>query len=103
MKAGFELSTDDQEAMLIAWRTSAWLLGLAPDLEPADMREARWLHDTILARHQRGTAEGAVVIRELLHVMEGLLPPGARRVPAALMRYQLGDRVAELLDVPRRP
>lgn len=102
-KSGFDLSRDDQEAMLMAWRAALWLLGLADELQPADIPEAEALHRRILARHQRGTPEGAAVIREMLHIVEALLPPGARRIPAALVRFQLGDRQADLIAVANRP
>ena len=98
--AGFVLSREDQEAMLMAWRAAVWLLGLVDELQPADIPDARALQQKMLERHQRGTREGAVVIREMLHIVEGLLPPGTRRIPAALVRFQLGDRQADLIDVP---
>jgi hypothetical protein len=99
-QTGFDLSPDDQEAMLMAWRAAVWLLGLVDDLQPASMAEATALRRLILQRHQRGTVEGAVVIREMLHIVEGLLPYGTRRIPAALVRFQLGDAQADLIDVP---
>lgn len=99
-KAGFDLSRDDQEAMLMAWRAAVWLLGLVDELQPADIPEAQALRRTMLRRHQRATPEGAVVIREMLHIVQGLLPPGTRQVPAALVRFQLGDAQADLIDVP---
>ena len=37
---------------------------------------------------------------EVLQIAAGLLPPGTRRIPAALMRYQLGDEISNQLDVP---
>jgi hypothetical protein len=101
-KAGFDLSETDQEAMLMGWRTAGWLLGQVDALQPHNVHEARALRDTILARHQRATPEATIVVREFLHVVEGLLPPGARRIPAALVRFQLGERVADLLEVPNR-
>lgn len=99
-KSGFDLSRDDQEAMLMAWRAALWLLGLADGLQPADIPDAEALRRRILERHQRGTPEGAVVVREMLHIVEALLPPGTRRVPGALVRFQLGDRQADLIEVP---
>ena len=98
--AGFDLSRDDQEAILMAWRAAVWLLGLADELQPADIPDAQALRAKILERHQRGTREGAVVIREMLRIVERLLPPGTRRIPGALVRFQLGDRQADLIDVP---
>jgi hypothetical protein len=97
--AGFDLSPEDQEAMLMGWRTASWLLGLADDLQPADIPEALLLRDLIFRRHQEPTEEGAVVIREMLGVVQGLLPWGTRRVPAALVRYQIGPRMADMLQV----
>lgn len=99
-KSGFDLTREDQEAMLMAWRAAVWLLGLVDDLQPADIPAAQALHGRSLERHQRGTHEGAVVIREMLHIVESLLPPGTRRIPGALVRFQLGDRQADLIDVP---
>jgi hypothetical protein len=101
-KSGFELSDTDREATLMAWRIAGWLLGLADELQPHNIQEATLLRDTILARHQRATPEASVVVREMLHVVEGLLPPGVRRVPAALVRFQVGPRTADLLDLPNR-
>jgi hypothetical protein len=101
-KSGFDLSETDQEATLMAWRIAGWLLGLADELQPNDIQEATRLRDAILARHQRATPEASVVVREMLHVVEGLLPPGVRRVPAALVRFQVGPRTADLLDLPNR-
>lgn len=99
-KTGFDLSGDDQEAMLMAWRAAVWLLGLADELQPVDIPDAQALHRKIIERHQRATREGAVVMREMLHIVEGLLPPGTRRIPAALVRFQLGERQADLIAVP---
>lgn len=100
-KTGFDLSRDDQEGILMAWRAAGWLLGLVDELQPSDIPDARALRSKILERHQRGTREGAVVSREMLHIVEGLLPPGTRGIPGALVRFQLGDRQADLIDVPR--
>lgn len=99
--AGFDLTAADEEAILMAWRTAGWLLGLADGLQPGSFAEAGDARDTILRRHARPTAEAQVVIRELLHVVEGLVPPGTRSVPAALMRYQLGPDASNLLGVPQ--
>lgn len=98
-RAGFSLSADDGEAMLMGWRTASWLLGLDEALQPATVDEARALRNLMLRRHQRATEEGAVVIREMLRVVEGLLPWGTRRVPAALVRYQIGHADADMLQI----
>lgn len=99
-KVGIEQSADDKEAMLVAWKAAGVLLGLSDELQPDTLEEAIALRAAIYRRHSRKTHEGAVVANEVLHIIRGLAPPGSRRIPAALMRYQLGDEAADLLDLP---
>jgi hypothetical protein len=102
-KVGIEQTQEDKEAMLVAWKAAGILLGLSDELQPADLADAIALRAAIVARQSRKTEEGTVVAREVLHIVKGLLPPGLRRVPDALMRFQLGDEVADMLEVPKRP
>ena len=99
-KVGIEQSVEDQEATLVAWKTAGFLLGLREELQPLDVVDARALLAAIQRRRARKTREGAVLANEVLHIVRGLSPPGSRRVPAALMRYQLGDEIADQLDLP---
>jgi hypothetical protein len=99
-KVGIEQTPEDQDALRIAWQAAGVLLGLTDDLQPTSLADAQDLRAAIFRRRARKTPEAAVLARELLHIVEALLPPGARRVTAAVMRYQLGDEISAMLELP---
>jgi hypothetical protein len=72
---------------------------------PESVHEARALltkmHDAIDAP----TEDGKVLTAVLVDGMERHMPPlpGMAIMPRRLVRYLLGDRIADLLDVPRAP
>ena len=100
-KMGFRQTPAEQEATLCAWKTVGHLLGLSEELQPVDVKEARHLHKVLFERSCRETQESKVLIRELIHIMQGLVPGVLRPAPASLMRHLLGRRVADQLAVPR--
>ncbi|MEO8521038.1 MAG: oxygenase MpaB family protein, partial [Acidobacteriota bacterium] len=99
-KLGIVQTAAQQEATLCAWKTVGHLLGLSEALQPVDVAEARALHKQLFERSCRETREAQVLIEEVVHIMRCMMPRGLRRVPATLMRYLLGRRVADQLAVP---
>ncbi len=99
-KLGIVQTPAQQEATLCAWKTVGHLLGMSEALQPVDVAEARALHKQLFERSCRETHEAQVLIEEVVHIMRCMMPRGLRRVPAALMRYLLGTRVADQLAVP---
>lgn len=99
-KVGIEQTLEEQEGTLNSWKTVGFLLGLREELQPKDIEEAKLLRDIITRRRTKPTPEGAALIKEMLDIMSGLLPRLYRSAPAAMMRYQLGDDVADMLRVP---
>jgi hypothetical protein len=102
-KLGIEQSPAQQEATLCAWKTVGHLLGLSDELQPVDVEEGRALHKVLFERSCTETHESKVLIQEIVHIMQGIVPWGLGRVPPTLMRYLMGRRVADQLDVPRSP
>ncbi len=100
-KLGIPQTPEEQEATLCAWKTVGHLLGLREDLQPDGVAEARALHKQLFERSCTETAESKVLIQEMVHIMRGMTPWPIRRVPAGLMRYLMGARVADQLAVPR--
>lgn len=100
-KLGIAQTAAQQEATLCAWKTVGHLLGLSPELQPVDVTEARALHKVLFERSCTETRESKVLIHELIHIMQGIVPWVLRPVPPALMRHLMGRRVADQLDVPR--
>ncbi|HEX8475528.1 MAG TPA: oxygenase MpaB family protein [Pyrinomonadaceae bacterium] len=99
-KVGINQERRDTEAFLMSWRTVGFLLGLREEMQPANVEEALLLRDTIARRWTFPTPEGAFLIAQMLGIVNALLPFGYKSLPAGLMRYQLGDEVADALQVP---
>lgn len=99
-KVGIDQTPAAEEATLNSWKTVGFLLGMREELQPVDVPNAFLLRDTIYNRTAKATTEGAALIAEMLHIMKELLPWIFRQLPAGLMRYQLGEQVADLLKVP---
>ncbi|WP_247236420.1 oxygenase MpaB family protein [Telluribacter sp. SYSU D00476] len=97
-------STTDagEEAYLYFWNVVGQLLGVKEEILPHNLREAYHLGQAIARRQFRPSEAGKGLTRALLQVMEQQTPqPSLRNLPAAQMRYFLGDELANLLDVPQ--
>jgi len=97
---GIHQTDVERAATLEAWRAVGYLLGLVPELQPSSVAEALWLRNTIMKRHMAKTNEAAALIAEMLGIMQELVPRVYRSLPAALMRNQLGDEIADMVGVP---
>jgi hypothetical protein len=99
-KVGIRQNDQERAATLEAWRAVGFLLGLVDELQPTNVAEALWLRETIMRRHMAKTMEAASLINEMLDIVAGFLPWIYKGVPAALMRYQLGNEIANMVGVP---
>ena len=102
-KAGIVQTPDQQEAMINMWSTIGFLLGLRPELHPANVAEARELRDEIFRRTAQKSQAGINVIADLIRTADDILPWWLHGSTAALMRYQLGESISAMLEVPRAP
>ena len=99
-KLGIEQTPEEQEATLCAWKTVGHLLGMPEALQPADVAEGRALHKQLFERSCVETMESKVLIQEVCHIMRCMAPAGMKAIPPSLMRYLMGERVANQLAVP---
>jgi hypothetical protein len=99
-KLGIVQTPDEQEATLCAWKTVGHLLGMPEELQPVDVAEGRALHKQLFERACCETMESKVLITEVMHIMRCMVPRPLRPLPPALMRYLMGARVADQLEVP---
>jgi hypothetical protein len=97
---GIHQTATERAATLEAWRAVGYLLGLVPEMQPTNVAEALWLRDTIMKRHMAKTMEAGALINEMLVIIAAFLPRFYRKLPAALMRNQLGDEIADMVSVP---
>ena len=100
-KLGIEISPEDEDARLHLWKTIGFLLGLHEEMQPRDLEDARALHAIIRRRRTRKSPEGVAVAAELIRVMQSMLPRTHKSLPAALLRYNLDVKTADMLEVPK--
>lgn len=99
-KLGIVQDEREQEATLCAWKTVGHLLGMSDELQPDTLAEARALHKQLFERSCSETMEAKVLMAEVVHIMQCMMPRGTRNVPVTLMRYLMGKRVADQLALP---
>lgn len=102
-KAGVAMTEEEEEAYLHQINVSGYFLGVAEDLLPKNRREAFHLERTITRRQFRASESGKGLTHSLLQALENLAPPALRNLPAAQMRFFLGDELADLLGIPAVP
>ena len=100
-RLGFHLTADEEESYLHSWNVVGHILGLRPEMLPANMTEAESLARRIQETEYGACPEGKEMTAALVQMMQYYLP-GALfdPVPAALIRYFMGD-YADLLGVGR--
>lgn len=101
MRLGVGLSRAEQDAYVHTWNVVGALMGVRPELLPADYEAAAELGWRIWRRNAGPSAEGRELTDALLKMLEHLVPGNLfDGVPARLMRYLLQDEAADLLGVP---
>jgi len=100
-KLGIHVSEDEQQAYLDTWLAIGRIMGVRPELLPADLEEAGELTELILRQQIASCEEARLLAQALLGMMEESAPPGFKNFPAGLMRHFLPEGVAEDLRIPQ--
>ncbi len=99
-RTGVTYSEQDADDYLHTWSYVGYLLGIRPDLLPLTRAQTSVLMP-IVRRRQFGTsAPGHAMTAALLSEGTRLAPPGLRGLPAATVRYYVGNDTADLIGVP---
>jgi hypothetical protein len=99
-RLGFALSADEVDAYLHCWNVVGELIGIRPEMLAHRYDDARTLAARIAARQFAACAEGQLMARALVEMMQHELPGNLfDPVPAMLIRYLLGDHGADILGV----
>lgn len=99
-KMGHSISYADQQAYLHLWGVIGHLLGLDVNLIPKNGKDANELEAAIRERHFKSSEQGRELTKSLISVFEKSLPKGVTlKETLQLMRYLLGDPVAEILGL----
>lgn len=100
-KLGVSVSYEEQQSFMHLWNVIGYLLGLDEDLIPQDGKSATLLEVAIRQRHFKSSLQGRALTKALLeHITNELPGPLSSKDVYEIMRFLLGDDVAELLEIP---
>jgi hypothetical protein len=100
-RLGFPVTAQQAEDYLYAWNVIGAMLGIRPDLLPANMAEAQAFVELFRRRHHGPSTEGVAMTGALLEMHRDLMPGELfdGEMPA-LVRLLVGDQVADWMAVP---
>jgi len=100
---GVPVDDADSAAYLHLWQVTAHFLGVKDEYIPADWNEAnaqsRQVLDPILAPTKEGKELAKILLNLAAEYDQGLTKP----VMHSATRYNLGDQIANWLEIPREP
>jgi hypothetical protein len=99
-KLDIDLTPDQEEAYLDAWRAVGRIMGVVPELLPASMAEGRELMAVIDRRQTEPSPEGREMMAALVGDIEQNLPPLFTNFAPALVRHFIPPALADGLGVP---
>ncbi|HEX4434464.1 MAG TPA: oxygenase MpaB family protein [Acidimicrobiales bacterium] len=100
-RTGIVYSEDDADAYLHVWSLIGHYLGIRDDLLPLTRSQTSVLMPIVRQRQFGPSESGAKLMAALLEQGTRLAPPGLRGLPAATVRYYVGDATADILQVPK--
>ncbi|WP_051291149.1 oxygenase MpaB family protein [Pedobacter glucosidilyticus] len=102
-KIGFTISYQEQMAYINYWSWIGAALGLTPELLPQNGKQALDLEKAISGRHFKPSLAGKQLIKSLLQCFYNLNDrKQIKNVEiAGFMRFLLGDKISDMLDVPK--
>ena len=99
-RTGVTYSDQDADDYLHTWSYVGYLLGIRPDLLPLTRAQTSVLMPIVRRRQFASSVPGHAMTAALLSQGTRLTPPGLRGLPAATVRYYVGDDTADLIGVP---
>lgn len=103
-RANLAPTDEEAEDYLHLWNVIGALNGVHETLLPQNLREAFLLDKAIAQRQFRPSPEGRALTKALLRAIEEVIPSFTlKALPAAQMRFLLGDEYADALGIPEVP
>ncbi len=100
-RTGIVYTEEDANAYLHTWSLIGHYLGIRDDLLPLTRSQTSVLMPIVRQRQFGPSESGRDLMAALLEQGTRLAPPGLRGLPAATVRYYVGDATADLLSVPQ--
>lgn len=102
-KLGIHVTDEESEDYYYTWRVTGVMLGIQEQIIPAALEESYELTELLRKRHVASSEEGIRLTQSLIKMYQDTIPgklvDGA--VPAALIRFVVGDDIADVVEVPR--
>ncbi len=102
-KFGLTIGYQEQQAFMHLWNVIGFLLGVDERLLPETGKEALLLEEAIRLRNFKSSAHGQSLTRSLLNYFSAVDAAFPKKETMQLMRYLLGNEVADLLALPPQP
>jgi len=102
-KFGLTITYADQQAFMHLWNVIGFLLGLDERLLPETGKEALLLEEAIRMRNFKSSEHGQSLTRSLTKYFASVDANFQEKDTMQLMRYLMGDEVADLLALPPMP
>jgi hypothetical protein len=103
-KLGVYYSVQEADDYVYLWNVIGSMLGIRKELLPENRKEAYWFCKLIEKRHFRKSEAGIELTKALMQSFEELSPNAAfKGFASGYMRYLLGDKTADLLELPHKP
>lgn len=102
-QSDFQLTREDENDFLYAWRFIGYQLGIDEELLAENMEEAGALEEAIRQRHFRKSEEGPKLTTELINHYKESFPAIASYFVESQIRYFIGPEVSELLGLKSQP
>ncbi len=105
---GLEPAEQEERDHLALWRYVGYLMGVEPELLPANRHDAERYENFIELTQAPPDDDARELTRSFLEIEPpegeaGVNPPLARHLARALVRELLGESLSDQLDVPRSP
>ncbi|MEP7116754.1 MAG: oxygenase MpaB family protein [Acidobacteriota bacterium] len=100
---GVPMTARQQDAYIHCWNVVGCLMGVRPELLPADMANAEILYDAVRAHQAAPSEAGRTLTQALMGLLVQLMPETQKHVPLVLTRDLVGDASADMLGVARAP
>lgn len=99
-RMGVRVPPEHEAAYLHLWSVIGYYLGIEAAGSITGIRKSEELANSLFARLSRSSSAGRHLMCLLMSEMESSMPGGLFRLPRTLVRFLIGERVADLLGVP---
>lgn len=99
-KFGLTVAYAEQQAFMHLWNVIGYLSGVDETLLPGTGKEALLLEEAIRKRNFKSSDHGISLTRSLIKYFSSVDAGFPQKETMQLMRYLLGDEVADLLELP---